>query len=355
MEVRKIIHIDMDAFFASVEQRDNPALRGKPVAVGHDGPRGVVATASYEARPYGVHSALSIVQAKRLCPSLLIVPPRFDVYKSVSSEIHEIFHEYTDLVEPLSLDEAFLDVTHHPVATAVAEEIRHKIFEKTGLTSSAGVSINKMLAKIASDYRKPNGLFVIKPRQVLEFVAQLPVEKFFGVGKVTADKMHKLGLRTGLDLRNASESMLVTAFGKAGHDYHNYGYGIDNRPVVSERERKSVGCENTFLEDTDRIDELRRELEKVGEEAWRRAGKGAFRGKTVVLKIKFDDFRQATRSASFADAVPDLETFLRTGMELLDNLDLVGHKIRLIGLTLTGRVYPARWIQLKLPFDDADF
>ena len=229
MPQRKIIHIDMDAFYASVEQRDRPEYRGRPIAVGYDGPRGVVATASYEARPYGVHSALSSVLAKRLCPELIFVPARFDVYKAVSRQIRAIFGEYTELVEPLSLDEAFLDVSHVRSATLVAREIKARIIAETGLTASAGISVNKMLAKIASDYRKPDGLFTIPPERIEEFVAGLPVERFFGIGEVTAEKMHRLGIRTGADLRLWNEAALVQQFGKAGHSYYGYARGIDER------------------------------------------------------------------------------------------------------------------------------
>ena len=227
MTQRKIIHIDMDAFYASVEQRDHPEYRGRPIAVGHDGPRGVVATASYEARPYGVRSAISSALAKRLCPNLIFVPARFDVYKEVSRQIRAVFRDYTELVEPLSLDEAFLDVTHLRSATLAAREIKARILAETGLTASAGISVNKMLAKIASDYRKPDGLFTIPPGQIEEFVAALPIERFFGIGEVTARKMHGMGIHTGADLRLRDEAELVRHFGKAGHSYYGYARGID--------------------------------------------------------------------------------------------------------------------------------
>lgn len=251
MPQRKIIHIDMDAFYASVEQRDDPSLRGRPIAVGHDGPRGVVSTASYEARPYGVRSALPSVTARRLCPELIFVPARFDVYKAVSQQIRDIFREYTELVEPLSLDEAFLDVTHERSATLVAREIKARIRRQTELTASAGVSVNKMLAKIASDYRKPDGLFTIAPSEVEAFVAALPVERFFGIGAVTAERMHRMGIHTGADLRQWDEAALVQRFGKAGHAYYGYARGVDEREVEPHRVRKSVGAETTFAEDTD--------------------------------------------------------------------------------------------------------
>lgn len=340
----------MDAFFASVEQRDNPALRGKPIAVGHDGPRGVVATASYEARPFGVHSALPISRAKRLCPGLIIVEPRFEVYKEVSNVIQSIFHEFTPLVEALSLDEAFLDVSHHPSATIVAQAIRYRIWEATGLTSSAGVSVNKMLAKIASDYKKPNGMFVIPPDDIDDFVATLPVEKFFGVGKVTAERMHELGIHTGADLRRTSLGVMIQNFGKLGRLYHEYGYGRDDRAVVPYRDRKSIGCENTFLNDTDDMNVLLEELHRVGEEAWQRAEKKNFKGRTVVLKLKFDDFHQITRSETSDTVIDSRERFLSAGDRLLRNCDFKGHKIRLIGLSITNPVEESGSIQLTLPF-----
>ena len=278
MSQRKIIHIDMDAFYASVERRDRPEYRGRPIAVGYDGPRGVVATASYEARPYGVHSALSSVLAKRLCPELIFVPARFDVYKAVSRQIRAIFGEYTELVEPLSLDEAFLDVSHVRSATLVAREIKARILAETGLTASAGISVNKMLAKIASDYRKPDGLFTIPPERIEEFVAGLPVERFFGIGEVTAEKMHRLGIRTGADLRLWNEAALVRQFGKAGHSYYGYARGIDEREVTPNRVRKSLGAETTFAEDTDDRERLRLELSAVREEVWNRVMRHEFRG-----------------------------------------------------------------------------
>ncbi|MBQ7856246.1 MAG: DNA polymerase IV [Alistipes sp.] len=334
MVQRKIIHIDMDAFFASVEQRDNPSLRGCPIAVGHDAPRGVVATASYEARPYGVHSALSVALAKRLCPSIRIVEPRFDAYKALSEQIRSIFAEYTSLIEPLSLDEAFLDVSHHPSATIVAREIKQKIWATTGLTASAGVSTNKMLAKIASDYRKPDGLFVIPPESVEEFVASLPVERFFGIGAVTAARMHSLGIKTGADLRLRSEQELVAHFGKAGHIYYGYARGEDSREVTPDRIRKSLGAEITFANDIDSLDTLLEELCAVRDEVWSRMQRHEFRGKTVVLKLKFDNFKQITRSKTLPAPVASIDTLHATGEELLRGVNLGGHKVRLIGLSV---------------------
>ena len=249
----KVIHVDMDQFFAAVEQRDNPELRGKPIAVGHDAERGVVSTASYEARRFGVHSAQSIQVAKRLCPQLIIVEPHFQKYKEVSAQLHEIFHDYTDLIEPISLDEAFLDVTENKkgieLGVDIAREIKQRIRETTGLTASAGVSYCKFLAKIASDWRKPDGLTVIHPDRSLDFIAQLKIEKIWGVGQKTAEKMHRMGIFTGLDLRNMSLSRLTQEFGKMGQVFYDFSRGIDNRPVISEWERKSVSCEQTFESD----------------------------------------------------------------------------------------------------------
>ena len=351
MPPRKIIHIDMDAFFAAVEQRDNPALRGRPIAVGHDGPRGVVSTASYEARPYGVHSALSSTLARRLCPDLIFVPARFEVYKAVSQQIRAIFHEYTELVEPLSLDEAFLDVSHVRSATLVAREIKARILAETHLTASAGVSVNKMLAKIASDYRKPDGLFTIAPGEIEAFVAALPVERFFGIGAVTAERMHRLGIRTGADLRQWEESALVHQFGKAGHAYYGYARGIDERAVTPNRVRKSLGAETTFAEDLDDRVRLQQELDGVREEVWARIQRHEFRGKTVVLKLKYDNFRQITRSKTLLGAIESDEQLSRISEELLAGVNLHGRKVRLIGLTVGNTLEACNdCIQLRFDF-----
>lgn len=356
MSWRKIIHIDMDAFYASVEQRDRPELRGRPVAVGHDGPRGVVATASYEARPYGVHSALSAAVAKRLCPELIFVPARFEVYKTVSQQIRSIFQDFTDLIEPLSLDEAFLDVTHVRSATVIAREIKDRIRSETGLTASAGVSVNKMLAKIASDYRKPDGLFTIPPERIEEFVAGLPIERFFGIGEVTAAKMHRLGIRTGADLRMWDEASLVRHFGKAGHSYYGYARGIDLREVMPDRIRKSLGAETTFEQDTDNRQRLLTELSNVRDEVWRRMTKHGFTGKTVVLKLKFDDFRQITRSKTLMSQVDSHNTLRLISEELLATVELHGHQIRLIGLTVGNAVEhsSANYVQLRFDFNNSE-
>jgi len=333
--MRKIIHIDMDAFFASVEQRDNPEYKGKPLAVGYAGARGVVAAASYEARQYGVHSAMASKTALRKCPQLIFVLPRFDVYKSVSRQINDIFHEYTDLVEPLSLDEAFLDVTenHMQIASAIqiAHEIKKKIREQVGLTASAGVSFNKFLAKIASDYKKPDGLFVVIPEAAEQFVASLAIEQFYGVGKVTAERMHQLGIRTGADLKQWSEQGLVTNFGKAGHIYYLNARAIDERPVQSQRTRKSVSSETTFEKDMDSYEELKLELEKVAQDVIHYISKNNYKGRTVSLKIKYADFKIISRSKTFPAFISDYETLFEAGLELLKLVDL-SNKVRLIGI-----------------------
>lgn len=356
--MRKIIHIDMDAFYASIEQRDNEAYRGKPLAVGYAGPRGVVAAASYEARRYGVRSAMPSKTALRKCPHLIFTAARFDVYKSVSKQIMEIFHEYTDLVEPLSLDEAFLDVTENhknlPSATQIAQDIKQKIFDATHLTASAGVSFNKFLAKIASDQNKPNGIFVVKPRVAEQFVETLPIERFFGVGKVTAKLMHQLGIKTGWDLKQRSESELVSHFGKAGHIYYLNARAIDDRPVESFRIRKSVSSETTFDRDIDNLDELAIELDAVARDAFEYIDKKKFRGRTVTLKLKYADFKIATRSRTFTSYVSDYETFYKAGFDLLQNVDL-SPKVRLIGLGLKNNEGDLEWgdaVQLRINFED---
>lgn len=354
--LRKIIHIDMDAFYASVEQRDCPELRGRPIAVGYDGPRGVVATASYEARRYGVHSAISSVRARNLCPSLIFVAARMDHYKSISRQIQAIFHDYTSLVEPLSLDEAFLDVSHVPSATLLAREIKERIRTETGLTASAGVSVNKMLAKIASDYRKPDGLFVIPPAAITDFVSGLPIEKFFGIGAVTARKMHRLGIRNGADLRQWSETDLIRYFGKPGRLYYDYARGVDRREVVPDRIRKSLGAETTFEEDVADRSVLREKLVAVQQEVWRRLDQRRFVGRTVVLKLKYDDFRQITRSRTLSFPIDGPEPLLETALELLEQVDFEGRKVRLLGLTVANALKPAPADrQLRLDFGEKEW
>lgn len=355
--MRKIIHIDMDAFFASIEQRDNEELRGKPLAVGYAGERGVVAAASYEARRYGVRSAMSSKVALRKCPHLIFVPTRFEAYKATSSKIMEIFYEYTDLVEPLSLDEAFLDVTENfkgiESATHIAQEIKKKILDETQLTASAGVSYNKFLAKIASDVNKPNGLFVIPPKKAEIFVEQLPVESFFGVGKVTAERMHQLGIKTGLDLKQRTELELANLFGKMGSVYYQYARAIDNRPVEPNRIRKSVGAENTFAIDIDNLDDLIIELEKVARDVGRRIEKAKFEGRTITLKVRYADFTIRSKSKTNPTIISDFEDILEMSKNLLMQID-ISPKVRLIGVSIKNSD-DTTWydaIQLSLDFKE---
>ncbi len=338
--MRKIIHIDMDAFFASVEQRDNPDLIGKPVAVGGSKKRGVVAAASYEARKFGVYSAMPSVTAKKKCPDLIFVPPRFEVYKEVSQQIRSVFQQHTDLIEPLSLDEAYLDVTENKkglsTATDVASEIKKEIKQLTHLTASAGVSMNKFLAKIASDYDKPDGLFVITPNRAQQFIDQLPIDKFYGVGKVTAAKMKSLGIRNGSELKQWSQQELVNKFGKAGHYFFDVANGQDNRPVSSHRERKSIGAETTFSEDINSLDRLNESLYSIAEEVSRRVLKQDTSGRTVTVKIKFSNFTQITRSFSLSTPVNDFESILSTSKYLLQEAFEEGMSVRLLGITLSN-------------------
>src|SRR3954447_25101398 len=314
--IRKIIHVDMDAFYASVEHRDDPSLRGKPVAVG-GGHRGVVTAASYEARKFGVRSAMPSVTARRRCPELIFVKPHFDVYRAVSQQIRAIFGSYTDLVEPLSLDEAYLDVSEDRLglgtARAIAEDIRRRIREETGLTASAGVSYCKFIAKLASDYRKPNGLTVITPERGPEFVASLPMSRFHGVGPVTAWKMERLGILTGADLREWSLPALEAQFGRSGSWYWRICRGIDEREVRPDRPYKSVSAERTFDEDLRDPDRLAAELERIAGYAWDRIERAEVVGRTVTLKVKFGDFTIITRSKSFTGSVPDQAAFAAAG------------------------------------------
>src|SRR6059058_3304490 len=335
--IRKIIHVDMDAFYASVEQRDDPSLRGKPVAVG-GGHRGVVTAASYEARKFGVRSAMPSVTAKRRCPEIIFVKSRFDVYRAVSQQIRAIFLDYTDLVEPLSLDEAYLDVTEDRrglgTARAVAEDIRRRIRDETGLTASAGVSYCKFIAKLASDHRKPDGLCVITPERGPEFVASLPVARFHGVGPVTARKMESLGIHTGADLRDWSLPALQAKFGSSADWYWRICRGIDEREVRSDRPYKSVSAERTFDEDLRDADRLAAELTRIAGYAWDRVRRAEVSGRTVTLKVKFGDFTLVTRSKSFTAPVPDLEAFTVAGQTLLAALHPLPKGIRLLGLGL---------------------
>ena len=338
---RKIIHVDMDAFYASVEQRDHPELKGKPVAVG-GGHRGVVAAASYEARKYGVRSAMPSVTARRRCPELVFVKPRFDVYKAVSNQIRAIFADYTALIEPLSLDEAYLDVTEDRrglgTARAIAEEIRARIKAETGLTASAGVSYCKFVAKLASDQNKPDGLCVIPPHKGAAFVATLPVKRFHGVGPVTAAKMEKLGILTGADLAQWPIEQLEAHFGSSGGWYWRIARGIDEREVKPDRPYKSVSAERTFDVDYSQPEDLRRELARVAGYAWQRIERSEVRGRTVTLKVKFADFSLITRSKSFVQPVPDSAAFEAAGQALLEALLPVPKGIRLLGLGLHSMV-----------------
>lgn len=351
--MRKIIHIDMDAFFASVEQRDNPEYRGRPLAVGHAGERGVVAAASYEARRFGVRSAMPSKTALKRCPWLIFTPGRFEVYKDVSRQIHEIFHEYTSLVEPLSLDEAYLDVTGLPSATIVAREIRQKIREKTSLTASAGVSINKFLAKVASDYKKPDGLFVITDKEAEAFVEGLKIEQFWGVGPATAEKMHRLGIHTGADLKQRSEAFLCSQFGKMGHSLFEFARGIDNRPVEPNYVRKSIGAEETYMYDLDDPAQLVEKLREVADEVWRRVSKHEFFGRTVTLKVKYADFTQITRSRTPGGFIAEFGLFWQTAQELLKTVD-VSPRVRLMGLSVSNAQELDRAEAYQLEFDFGD-
>jgi DNA polymerase-4 len=337
---RKIIHIDMDAFYASVEQRDNPELRGKPVAVGSSRERGVVAAASYEARRFGVHSAMASVTAKRKCPALVFVKPRFDVYKEVSLQIRGIFAEYTHLVEPLSLDEAYLDVTENlkgiAYATQVAQEIRARIRADTSLTASAGVSYNKFLAKLASDQRKPDGMFVIAPEMGPAFVETLPVSKFHGIGPATAAKMNRLGIHTGADLKAQSLTFLQERFGKAGSYYYSISRGVDDRAVRPDRVRKSVGAENTFEQDLWTLEEMSAELQPIIDKVWHYCEQASVQGRTVTLKIKYQDFEQITRRRSFPAWVESRARVEKVSLELLASVLPVRKGVRLLGVTLSS-------------------
>ena len=336
---RKIIHIDMDAFYASVEQMDRPELRGKPIAVGGSEKRGVVAAASYEARKFGVRSAISGVLAKKNCPEPIFVSPRFDRYKEISKKIHAIFHDYTDLVEPLSLDEAYLDVTQNkkgnPSATLLAKEIRTRILNEVGLTASAGISVNKFVAKIASDYNKPNGQKTVNPDEVLTFLEELPIRKFYGVGKVTTEKMYQLGIFTGLELKSKSLEFLSTHFGKLGAFYYHVVRGIHNSEVKPDRITKSVAAEHTF--DTNLSSEIfmLEQLEKIATSLERRLKKQNIAGKTVTLKIKYSDFSQQTRSKTVPYFIADKGLILENVKELLYQ-ERMKESVRLLGISLSN-------------------
>jgi DNA polymerase-4 len=336
---RKIIHIDMDAFYASVEQRDNPALRGKPVAVGGSRERGVVAAASYEARAFGVKSAMASAVARRRCTQLIFVPPRFEVYREVSRQIRSIFEEFTDLIEPLSLDEAYLDVTTNlpgiESATEIARRIRARILDETGLTASAGVSYNKFIAKLASDHNKPDGLCVVRPARGLEFIAPLPIGRFHGIGPVTAKRMEKLGIHTGADLRRCSREFLGQQFGKSSDYYYLAARAIDHRPVRADRIRKSIGSENTFFRDLTAHDDLVAALTESSETVARHAERTHNAGRTVSIKLRYTDFRTLTRARTVPIPVSGADQILEIALSLLVPLEPVELGVRLLGVTLS--------------------
>jgi DNA polymerase-4 len=353
---RKIIHVDMDAFYASVEQMDNPDLRGKPVAVGGNEIRGVVSAASYEARKFGVRSALSGALAKKYCPELIFVKPRFDRYKEISQKIRKIFHDYTDLVEPLSLDEAYLDVTQNkkgnPSASLIAQEIRLRILNEVGLSASAGISVNKFIAKVASDINKPNGQKTVPPDEVIPFLEDLPIRKFYGVGKVTTEKMYQLGIFTGLDLKSKPTEFLEKHFGKSGAFYFNVVRGIHNSEVKPNRITKSVAAEHTFDENLTSEIFMQERLETIAAELDRRLKKHKIAGKTVTLKIKYSDFTQQTRSKTLPYFISDKSLLFDTVKELLFQ-ERMKDSVRLLGISLSNlntEIKKTIVVQLKFDF-----
>ena len=358
---RKIIHVDMDAFYASVAELDNPELRGKAIAVGGEGRRGVISAASYEARKFGVKSAMSGALAKQKCPHLIFVKTDFKRYKEISLKVRNIFYEYTDLVEPLSLDEAYLDVTENkkgnPSANTIAREIRQRIFNETGLIASAGISINKFIAKVASDINKPNGQKTVHPDEVLQFLEELPVNKFYGVGKVTASKMYNLGIFVGSDLKKKTREELVKLFGKSGDHYYNIVRGIHKSPVKPNRVRKSVAAERTFLENISSEIFMIEELEKIAEELEKRMITLDTKGKTITLKIKYSDFTQHTRSKTKKYFMQNLKEFFPLVKELLFQEKLL-NSVRLLGLSFSNLNTVKKepfWVQLKIDFNDQSF
>ena len=356
--MRKIIHVDMDAFYASVEQRDNPTLLGRPVAVGHGAKRGVVAAASYEARNFGVRSAMPSTTALRQCPDLVFVPPRFDVYRAVSRQVHAIFAEYTTLIEPLSLDEAYLDVTENrrglPTASATAKEIRAAILRETGLTASAGVSYNKFLAKLASAQRKPNGQFVIPPEAGPAFIASLPIARFHGVGPVTASRMQRLGIRTGADLSRQTLSVLQQHFGKSAAWYLAIARGEDDRPVVADRPRKSTGSETTFERDLTDAANIEAGVQAMAEDVWAWCEKAQAFGRTVTVKVKFADFQQVTRSRSFQTAITCYDSLRQASIDLVRGVLPTARGVRLLGVTVSNFAPASGEPRTALPLFEAD-
>ena len=354
-QIRKIIHVDMDAFYASVEQRDNPEYRGKPLAVGASPrQRGVVAAASYEARKFGIHSAMPSKLAIAKCPNLIFVKPRFEVYRAISAQIHKTFRHYTDIFEPVALDEAYLDVTENkqrlPYASTVARYIRREIFQATNLTASAGVSVNKFLAKMASGINKPNGMTVILPEDAQSFVEALPIEKFHGIGKVTAAKMHALGIHNGLDLKKCDRSFLIQSFGKAGNYYYNIARARDNRAVEANRVRKSIGAENSFAENLKDKETIIVKLEQVARTLVERIKRHQAAGRTLTLKVKFADYQQITRSHTFTDSINSQDTILTEALALLEIIELEDRSVRLLGLSLSNLDRPKKLqiVQLSL-------
>lgn len=359
---RKIIHVDMDAFYASVEQMDNPDLQGKPLAVGGSEIRGVVSAASYEARKFGVRSAISGIQAKKLCPDLIFVRPRFDRYKEISKKIRKIFHDYTDLVEPLSLDEAYLDVTENkkgnPSATLIAQEIRKRIFEEVGLTASAGISVNKFVAKIASDHNKPNGQKTVNPDEVEAFLEKLDIKKFYGVGKVTAEKMYQLGIFTGYNLKQKPLEYLEKHFGNSGFHYYQICRGIHNSAVKPNRKIKSVGAERTFGENLSSEIFMEERLQSIAKELEKRLQKSKISGKTITLKIKYSDFTLQTRSKTLPYFVSDKNIILDVAKDLLYQ-ERLRNSVRLLGISIhnlnneekTKTELPQKSVSVQLKFE----
>ena len=339
LPIRKIIHVDMDAFYASVEQLDNPELKGKPLAVGGGEHRGVVSAASYEARKYGVRSAMTGTMAKRNCPDLIFVRPRFKRYKEISEMVHNIFHAYTDLVEPLSMDEAYLDVTTnkkgHPSATLIAQDIRQRILDEVGLTASAGISINKFIAKIASDFNKPNGQKTVPPEEVISFLEDLDIRKFYGVGKVTAKHMYELGIFNGRDLKQHSLDFLEEHFGKSGSYYYNAVRGIHNSPVQPNRIRKSLAAERTFNTNLSSEVFMLEKLDHIADEVVRRLQNGKVKGKTITLKIKYSDFSLQTRSKTLQEYIDDKSSIMSTVRDLLFQ-EKPKDSVRLLGISIAN-------------------
>ena len=364
--VRKIIHIDMDAFYASVEQRDNPELKGKPVVVGGDPhSRGVVAACSYEARKFGIHSAMPAATAYRLCPEAVFIRSRFDVYRSVSKQIREIFCEYTDLVEPLSLDEAFLDVTDNrkgnPSATLIARDIKKRICHRTGgLTASAGVSFNKFIAKVASDFDKPDGITVVTPEMADEFIDRLPIRKFFGVGKVTEKKMRNLGIRTGADLQAYHREQLIGLFGKSGGYFYDIAHGLDERPVEPNRIRKSMGQETTLVEDIDDRERMLEILDEIALDLESDLSESGRRGRTITLKIKYADFQQITRSVTLDQPVDSASVMMQQVNQLVLKTEAGKRRVRLLGISISNFedldvcAGPSRQLPLPLEFPNIE-